>query len=79
MPVLLDLVQRGMANANEVNQVRPRFKKLVPEYDKQRRDSASNLGANNDSNMSQRRHRDISYDGESQSTADGAVSPLLVP
>ncbi|VDD82988.1 unnamed protein product [Mesocestoides corti] len=40
-PILLDLVQRGMANANEGNQVRSKFKKLVTDYDHQQRDSAA--------------------------------------
>eukprot|EP00108_Taenia_solium_P001168 TsM_000033300 transcript=TsM_000033300 gene=TsM_000033300 len=74
-PILYDLVQRGMANATESNQVRPKFKKL--------HENSTDGGSGGDAvvnsparNGAMRRHplrRDTSYDGGSQSTADGAT------
>ncbi|KAL5108707.1 Serine/threonine-protein kinase TAO3 [Taenia crassiceps] len=73
--ILYDLVQRGMANATEGNQVRPKLKKL------HENSTDGAVGGNAVVNSPVRngavhRHpprRDTSYDGESQSTADGAT------
>lgn len=65
-----------MANATESNQVRPKFKK--PHENSTDGGSGGDAVANSPArNGAVHRHpprRDTSYDGESQSTADGAVS-----
>lgn len=82
-PILHDLVQRGMANATEGNQVRPKIKKILHENTSNGGESSSTAESPAHNGGEGRRHhggphRDISYDdGESHSTADGAVSLLI--
>uniref|UniRef100_A0A158QEX1 Serine/threonine-protein kinase tousled-like 2 n=1 Tax=Hymenolepis diminuta TaxID=6216 RepID=A0A158QEX1_HYMDI len=76
---LHDLVQRGMANATEGNQVRPKIKKILHENTSNGGESSSTAESPARNGGEGRRHhggprRDISYDdGESHSTADGAT------
>ncbi|VUZ39236.1 unnamed protein product [Hymenolepis diminuta] len=78
-PILHDLVQRGMANATEGNQVRPKIKKILHENTSNGGESSSTAESPARNGGEGRRHhggprRDISYDdGESHSTADGAT------
>lgn len=69
--VLSDLVQRGMAQADEVNQVRPKFKKRLD-------DCVDQLPENRQASNG-KPEMDQSYDESSSTTADPGVNAYFLP